>query len=66
MRHRLTGRKALLRLKEWEAITNLCLQLKALKYFHTKKKGMPLLRKILLEIMREKNKNAKTSSRIFR
>ena len=61
MRHRLTAQKAFLRLKEWEAITNLCLQLRALKYVHYKKQGIFLLRKILKEIIQEKKQHAKTS-----
>lgn len=62
IKHRLAAQKAFLRLKEWEAITNLCLQLRALQYHYTKKKNFSLLRKILQEINKEKKQNAKAST----
>ncbi len=54
MRHRLSSKVALKKLKQWEAITNLCLQLKALTYHRSKLSGLSLLSKILKDLSKEK------------
>lgn len=52
--HHLTQKMALTRLKQWEAITNLCLQMKALIYKDKKLNNLDLLQKVLSTLTKEK------------